>query len=96
MNGRILATFFLLNEKQQDLAEQGRNEINFRYGSGPYRMRSEAIPESAVAYAEPSLRQMIDDCGLKIRGEVHYGTWSGRAEGLSFQDIVILQHKSTE
>lgn len=92
--GRILATFFVLNESQQSLADLGQNDIDFKYGTGPYRTRSETTPESAVAYSEPFLQQLIDDCGLKICGGIHYGTWSGRADGLSYQDMVLLTHQS--
>jgi SAM-dependent methyltransferase len=89
--GRALITFFLLNEKQQKLATEGRNEINFKYGSGPYRTRSEIVPESAIAYDEAYLRQLVSKCGLEISEPIHYGTWSGRAEGLSFQDILLVR-----
>lgn len=92
--GRVFITAFLLNETQQALEDQGRNEINFKYGSGPYRMRSESVPESAVAYDEAFFRQLIGRCGLAISDPIHYGTWSGRADGLSFQDILLLQHRA--
>lgn len=89
--GRALATFFLLNQTQQALAGQGRNQVNFQYGSGPYRMRSDSLPESAVAYEETFLRQMLKERGLVVSEPVYYGTWSGREEGVSLQDIVLLQ-----
>ncbi len=89
--GRSLITFFLLNGQQQDLARQERNDIDFRYGSGPYRMRDEAIPESAVAYEEDYLFGLLAHCGLAITTPIHYGSWSGREDGLSYQDIIILR-----
>jgi SAM-dependent methyltransferase len=89
--GRSLITFFLLNETQQSLASQGRNDIDFRYGSGPFRVRSEVVPESAVAYDEGFLRQLVAECGLEILEQVHYGTWSGREDGLSYQDLLLVR-----
>ncbi len=89
--GRALITFFLLNEKQQLLATQERNHVDFKYGSGPYRIRSEVVPESAVAYEETFLRQLVGQCGLEISEPIHYGTWSGRVDGLSYQDIVLVR-----
>lgn len=89
--GRGLVTFFLLNETQQTLAAQGLNEIDFKYGSGTYRMRSDAVPESAIAYEESFLRQLLHACGLEIIPPIHYGTWSGRTDGLSYQDIVLVR-----
>jgi SAM-dependent methyltransferase len=93
-DGRALTTFFLLNEEQQKLATEGRNDIDFKYGSDPYRTRSETVPESAVAYDEIYLRQLVSQCGLEISGPIHYGTWSGRHDGLSYQDIVLVNVSS--
>ena len=90
-NGRALITFFLLNKKQQELATQGCNDINFQFGSGVYRTRSETVPESAVAYDEVYLRQLIYQYGLEISEPIHYGAWSGRDDGLSYQDILLVR-----
>ena len=92
-NGRAFITFFLLNDIQQTLASQRKNSIKFIFGSGPYRMRDESIPESAVAYDEVYLRKLLTQCGLEILGPIHYGTWSGRTDGLSYQDILMVQCK---
>ena len=89
--GRGFFTFFLLNETQQSLAKQERNDINFEYGTGPCRMRDESIPESAVAYDETYLIELLAECGLGAHGPVYYGIWSGRHDGLSYQDILLVQ-----
>jgi hypothetical protein len=90
-NGRALVTFFLLNAEQQALAGQGLNAIDFKFGLDPYRIRSEAVPESAVAYDEVFVRQVLRQKGLDIIEPIHYGTWSGRVDGLSYQDIVLIR-----
>jgi len=92
-SGRALITFFLLNEKQQGLASQGLNDIDFKYGSGLYRVRSETVPESAIAYDEAFLQQLLSQCKLEISGAIHYGKWSGRVDGLSYQEILVVQHR---
>lgn len=92
-DGRGFFTFFLLNEAQQSLAEQGYNDIDFIYGAGPYRMRNESVPESAVAYEETYLLQLFSACDLELCGPVHYGTWSGRKDGLSYQDILLTRRQ---
>jgi SAM-dependent methyltransferase len=87
--GRVLLTFFLLNETQHALAERGKNAINFQFGRGVYRIRDEEVPESAVAYDEGYVRGLFSRQGLTVKEPVIYGTWSGRSDGLSLQDIVI-------
>jgi ubiquinone/menaquinone biosynthesis C-methylase UbiE len=93
-NGRVFITVFLLNETQQTLAQQGRNDINFQYGAGSYRTRNEAVPESAVAYDEAFFQQLIARAGLLISQPVYYGRWSGRKDGLSYQDILLLSRRT--
>lgn len=90
-SGRALMTCFLLNEAQQRLAEQGKNDISFQYGPGSYRLRNEAIPESAVAYQENFLIELIQKCGLELAKPIYYGAWSGRDDGLSYQDILLTK-----
>lgn len=91
--GRCLATFFLLSDTQQRLAAKGLNHIDFSYGPGPYRLRNEAVPESAVAYQEGYLRELLEACGLTPVLPIYYGQWSGRPDGLSYQDILILKRR---
>ncbi|MGH9459585.1 MAG: class I SAM-dependent methyltransferase, partial [Vicinamibacteria bacterium] len=87
--GRLFSTFFILNDKQRILAEKGKNEIDFRFPRGVYRIRDEAIPESAIAVEERALRDMFHLAGLVIQEPIHFGAWSGRDDGLSLQDIVL-------
>ena len=89
--GRCLATFFLLNEEQTRLAREGKNALPFPYGEGVWRYRYEHSPESAVAYDESYIMELLDKRGLTLKGPIYYGHWSGRADGLSFQDILLLE-----
>ncbi len=95
-NGRGFLTFFLLNEKQEALARQGRNDIDFKYGTATYRIRDESVPESAVAYDEGHLLQQLSKQELELCAPIHYGTWSGREEGLSYQDILLVRLGGSE
>lgn len=90
-NGRCLATFFLLNQTQAGLAEEGANDLAFKYGEGVWRYRLEQSPESAVAYDESYVVDLIKQHGLALRGPIHYGRWAGRQDGLSYQDILLLE-----
>ena len=92
-DGRCLATFFLLNEQQARLAREGKNALPFPYGEGVWRYRYEHSPESAVAYDETYVLELLDKHGLALKTPIQYGHWSGRNDALSFQDILLLGKK---
>jgi len=87
-DGRCLATFFLLNEEQARLA----NDLAFNYGEGEWRYMHEHSPESAVAYDESFVMQLLEKYGLAVEKRI-YGSWSGREDGLSYQDMLLLSHR---
>jgi hypothetical protein len=89
-NGRCLATFFLLNDEQAALARDGANTLPFDHGEGVWRYRYEHSPESAVAYDESFIKQLLEQHGLVLRNLI-YGTWSGRKDGLSYQDLLLIR-----
>lgn len=91
LEGRCLATFFLLNEEQARHAREGRNALSFNYGEGIWRYRYEQSPESAVAYDERYVMELLAQHGLALKEPIYYGRWSGRKDGLSFQDILIVE-----
>lgn len=95
-DGQVFMTFFLLNERQNSLARQGYNAIDFKYGNDVFRMREADLPESAVAYNEEYLFGLLDVCGFAVRRPILYGTWAGCAEGLSFQDIIIATKETRQ
>jgi len=94
-DGRCLATFFLLNYEQASLARRGKNDLAFKYGEGEWRFVYEHSPESAVAYDESFVMQLLEKYGLVVEKKI-YGRWSGRDDGLSYQDILILSHKKAQ
>ena len=90
--GRCLATFFLLNEEQANLASRGANDLAFNFGEGEWRYVHQHSPESAVAYDESFVMQLLEEYGLVVEKRF-YGRWSGREDGLSYQDILLLGHR---
>ena len=91
--GRCLATFFLLNEKQSELQQRGANQIDFEFGDDASRYAYKHSPESAVAHRESSVMELLAKHGLMLMRPVLYGTWSGLREGLSFQDMLLIQRR---
>ena len=88
--GRCLATFFLLNEKQEELDEEGKAALRFCYGEDDWRYVYEHSPESAAAYREGFVMDLMLKHQLVVTG-IHYGRWAGRSDGLSFQDIMVIE-----
>ncbi len=89
--GRCLATFFLLNGQQEELANQGLNALQFSFGADGWRYAQKNSPESAVAYDEAHVMSLIRKHGLRLKKPVIYGKWAGLTNGLSYQDMVLLE-----
>jgi cyclopropane fatty-acyl-phospholipid synthase-like methyltransferase len=93
--GKALLTFFVLNEDQARLEASGRNQIAFLPpdGESTHRIRYRNAPTAAVAYQERTLVARLATAGLHV-AETRYGNWSGREDGLSFQDILIVSRSA--
>jgi SAM-dependent methyltransferase len=86
--GRMLATFFLLNDESRRLMAEGSTALAFLDPDEHVAVADADIPEEAVAYDEAWVRERLGAHGLEL-GEVRYGSWCGRDEFTSFQDIVV-------
>jgi SAM-dependent methyltransferase len=93
-SGRALLTFFLLNEEQQSKEAASLNQLEFRFGDSQCRFVHASSPESAVAYDESFVLSLLHSHGLRLKAPIYFGTWSGYAEGLSFQDLLLVERIS--
>lgn len=91
--GRALCTFFLLNDEVRARLDSGFGLIAFPIARDGHALRDEDVPENAVAYDEPWLRQRCAWSGLAI-ASVHRGSWSGADAPATFQDIVVMTRAS--
>lgn len=91
--GRCLITFFLWNEESSGLINAGKSVYDFRYGGEGFRTIHEATPESAVAYDEKFIRSLYEKFGFTIKEPIHFGSWCGRENSLTFQDLIIAVKK---
>jgi SAM-dependent methyltransferase len=89
--GRALATFFLLESESRQLIAEGRSGLAFLMPDEHVSVLSDDMPEEAVAYDEGWVYDRAGEHGLRILEPVYPGSWCGRANGRSFQDIVILE-----
>jgi ubiquinone/menaquinone biosynthesis C-methylase UbiE len=89
-SGRCLITFFLLNPESLDLVKSGNGTQPFKHGFGPYQVVKKNNPEAAIAYEEAYINECYKKNGMNIK-TIYYGSWCGRGDYLSYQDIIIAQ-----
>jgi len=89
--GRVLATWFLLDDGSRAAIASARAALPFGDAAGPMAVVSDAVPEEAVAYDRGWMTHAHRRHGLELLS-VHPGTWRGE-DGRSFQDIVVGQSK---
>jgi SAM-dependent methyltransferase len=93
--GRLLGTFFLLNEESARLAAAGRARISFDHefsdDSGrPHWGDSSQMPEYALALRESDAREMHEEAGLRVE-TILYGSWPGRGRVGRNHDLVVAR-----
>jgi SAM-dependent methyltransferase len=88
--GRVLATFFLLDDDTRGAIADGRAGLPFLDAHAHIAVVSEEMPEEAVAFDAGWVQEHLQAHGLR-EVSVTPGTWSGRADGASFQDIVVAE-----
>jgi ubiquinone/menaquinone biosynthesis C-methylase UbiE len=91
--GRCLMTFFLLNPESLIFMNSGRSELNFAYAYGRYRLLNSKIPEVGVALDQEAVESWCSANGLTVMEPVRYGSWCGRPNYLSYQDIVLASKR---
>lgn len=86
--GRGILTFFLVNERSLT-APYPRISFQKNHADDVFSVRKRHAPTAAVAYDESALMERIRAAGMVIH-DIRPGTWTGQADGLSFQDLVIV------
>ena len=84
-SGRCLATYFLMNDEAERLMG-GHGQFGF--DQGEQLVVDDRVPERMVAFREDDVRRLHDRCGLPVEA-FRYGSWCGRDDYVSFQDITV-------
>ncbi len=87
--GRSLITFFLLNAESLQLIESGRSTVNLRHEFGPALAISKEMPELALGYDLDFVTALYARNNLTINQPIRFGSWCGREQYLSYQDLVL-------
>ncbi len=88
-NGKCLLTFLLLNSQSQNSIKLKKSKIEFEYLDENYYLMYRDVPEHTIAYKEKFIKEIYEKHGLIIEEPIRYGSWSGRENFLSFQDLII-------
>lgn len=86
--GRLFATFFLLDDVVRAAIAAGTAGLAFLRADRHVAVLGEDLPEEAVAYDRGWLEERLAAHDLRPR-TIRSGTWSGRADGLTLQDVVV-------
>lgn len=92
--GRLLVTFFLLDDTSRPLIASGAARFAFPDTGAPVTVLDEGMPEEAVAHTDEWVAASLRRHGLR-RTAVHPGSWCGRTEHTSFQDIVVAEREAS-
>jgi SAM-dependent methyltransferase len=88
-DGRVLATYFLLNEDVRQRITSGESRIRFSRELEGCLVPDKGPSEAAVGYDENVIRALNSKYGLTIQEPIRYGLWSGVPSEFTFQDIVV-------
>ena len=87
--GRCLITFFFTNEVSLVHIHAKQSTLLFDNDQGIYRTIKTRNPEDAICYDESFIKGLYAKSGLQVVEPVHYGSWCGRKNFLSYQDIIV-------
>ena len=87
--GRVIASFFLLTGDAERHIARGDSAMVFPFEGHGCRLMDLETPEYLVAYREQALRTAAVENGLRF-DSVAWGSWCGRSDFLSFQDLVVF------
>lgn len=86
---RCFITFFILTDEATKLMTGPNCSLNFQYKRAGYSIVSEEAPEAAIGFPEAYVREIFAKNGLTIQEPLHWGSWPGRENGLTYQDVVV-------
>lgn len=89
VNGRCFITYYLLNDFSLKKINDRRCSLPFYHIFDGYLSTSRHTSENTIAVPESTIRKLYQCYGLKIDEPILYGSWTGRDNFLSYQDIIV-------
>lgn len=88
--GRCLTTCFLLNDESRSLIRDKKSTFNLAHPVGDGYTSNPKDPEDAIGFDEGDMLAWLEERGFVLEGK-HYGSWCGRPNFLSFQDVLVYR-----
>jgi SAM-dependent methyltransferase len=77
--GRVVASFFILNDEALKLIKKNKPQLSFQHEYGPGCFVNDAdYPEGAVSYTPEKFEELLKDGGLELAKPIQFGVWCGR------------------
>jgi SAM-dependent methyltransferase len=93
--GRLLATWFVMTPEAARRVAEHASDVDFPVRDDDVWMSDSREAEAAIAFSPVALQALYDASGLEIEGPIRHGRWSGAADGLSYQDIVVARRRES-
>ena len=91
--GKCLITFFLINKESLTQIKNVKSSQNLKFQIDEFSFtKDKNFPEGAIGFNEEFIKDLFKQNNLIIEKPIHYGSWCGRRDYLSYQDIIIA-HK---
>ncbi len=94
-NGCCFITYYLLDYYAIDQINKGKSSQPFKYLYDGYLTTSRNTHENTIAHPEEAIKKLYEESKLVIKQPILYGSWSGRTQYYSYQDVIIA-HKLAE
>jgi ubiquinone/menaquinone biosynthesis C-methylase UbiE len=91
-NSCCFITYYLLDDYAINQINKGKSSQPFNYSYDGYLTTSRNTHENTIAHPEEAILKLYKESKLEIKQPVLYGSWSGRAQSYSYQDVIIA-HK---
>lgn len=90
--GRMLATFFLLDDEAIQAVERGVLPFTHACDHGAFAYPER--PGKAVAFYPGWVQSQIANAGMHLEEPIHYGSWCKRPTALTYQDLVVAKKQA--
>lgn len=88
-NAKIFITYYLIDDFTTYRINEKKANLLFQHKFDNYYSTSKDNPEETIAYDIDYIKKLYLKYNFNIEEPIHYGSWSGRDQFLTYQDVII-------